>query len=81
MPFIFIAFNHDRVASWMAYIAKNKGLSQSLLVLGFSAVVLVMIWTASLGKDVKIGATVPTVIFSTCFILGVWVIRLLYIPA
>ncbi|GAW20882.1 hypothetical protein ANO14919_103950 [Xylariales sp. No.14919] len=77
VPFILIAFNLDRFTSWIASIRRHlPSVYWLMVVLGFLAILLPVVWTSPLGFTAKVGATVFVVLFSFFGIISVGIWRL-----
>ncbi|KAI0448320.1 hypothetical protein F5B21DRAFT_149359 [Xylaria acuta] len=75
VPFIFIAFNQDRFAGWVALIRYHRGAALIVAALLVLAVLLIVVLTSSLDSMVKVGAAVGTALLGFFAVIAILIYR------
>ncbi|KAI0183369.1 hypothetical protein EV127DRAFT_447236 [Xylaria flabelliformis] len=79
IPFIFIAFNQDRFAGWVALIRRHVGASLIVATFLLLAVLLIVVLTSSLDSMVKVGAAVGIALFGLFAVIAIGIHRLVHV--
>ncbi|KAH9906808.1 hypothetical protein F4778DRAFT_723465 [Xylariomycetidae sp. FL2044] len=82
VPFIFIAFNQDRIPKWLDNLSSLLGRQNLLWLCGALVVLLVILtslWTSSVGYMAKIAVTVAAVLLAIACLAGVGISRFVHV--
>ncbi|KAI0107804.1 hypothetical protein GGR51DRAFT_142245 [Nemania sp. FL0031] len=79
VPFIWVAFNLERVVQFIHVLGRLGIISSFPVGILFSVTILVPVWTSSLDSITKSGVTIATSLFVLLGILSTWLYRMVFV--